>query len=289
MRSATVAVVSLRLEIARDRPDLAQRADQIFSAGWPEFIFHEPTVNRYASRVDELFAELNFLLLDDGAGGDGASPSDAAKESAGRESAGRESAGRGSAGSESAETDPIVAGGWGVPVCWNGTVEDLPGGYTDAMVRAVEEHGRQPDTLVIMAAQVRDDRRGQGLAADLLGRMCARADRYGLSRVIAPVRPTLKARYPLAPMRRFMRWTRDDGRPLDPWLRTHHRMGAVILDAAERSMTMTGTVGEWERWTGMRFPDSGSYAVPGALAPVVIDRTGDRGTYVEPNVWVRHR
>ncbi|WP_203924357.1 hypothetical protein [Rugosimonospora africana] len=283
-----------RLEIARDRPDLAERADEIFSAGWPEFIFHEPTVNRYASRVAELFADLNFLLLDGGAGNAGAASEGAGGEGAASDGAGSEAAASGGAtseraGSDGAGRDTIVAGGWGVPVCWNGTVEDLPGGYTGAMVRAVEEHGRQPDTLVVMAAQVREDCQGRGLAADLLGRMCARAERDGLSRVIAPVRPTLKARYPLSPMRRFMHWTRDDGAPLDPWLRTHHRMGAVILAEAERSMTMTGTVAEWEGWTGMRFPDSGPYVVPGALAPVVIDRTADRGEYVEPNVWVRHR
>jgi hypothetical protein len=28
--------------------------------------------------------------------------------------------------------------------------------------------------------------------------------------------------------------------------------------------------------------------VPGALVPVRIDRERDVGTYVEPNVWMRH-
>ena len=54
-------------------------------------------------------------------------------------------------------------------------------------------------------------------------------------------------------------------------------------------MTITGTVSEWEAWTGMPFPDSGEYVVPGALVPVSIDRELDRGRYVEPNVWVLHR
>jgi hypothetical protein len=38
----------------------------------------------------------------------------------------------------------------------------------------------------------------------------------------------------------------------------------------------------------MRFPDSGSYVVPGALQPVVIDRAADEGRYEDPNVWMRH-
>jgi hypothetical protein len=38
----------------------------------------------------------------------------------------------------------------------------------------------------------------------------------------------------------------------------------------------------------MRFPESGDYVVPGALAPVHIDRDRDEGVYVEANVWMRH-
>ena len=34
----------------------------------------------------------------------------------------------------------------------------------------------------------------------------------------------------------------------------------------------------------MRFPDSGDDVVPGALTLVSIDREGDIGTYIEPNV-----
>ena len=53
-------------------------------------------------------------------------------------------------------------------------------------------------------------------------------------------------------------------------------------------MTIPGTVAEWEEWTDMTFPDSGTYVVPGALVPVQIDLEGDRGLYVEPNVWLEH-
>ncbi|MEW6060072.1 MAG: N-acetyltransferase, partial [Actinomycetota bacterium] len=56
-----------------------------------------------------------------------------------------------------------------------------------------------------------------------------------------------------------------------------------------RSMTVTGTVADWETWTGMAFPDSAPYVVPGALVPIVIDHEHDEGRYVEPNVWMRHR
>jgi hypothetical protein len=109
---------------------------------------------------------------------------------------------------------------------------------------------------------------------------------HGLDCLIAPVRPTWKERYPLTSIESYVRWRREDGFLFDPWLRTHERLGAELLEPAPRSMTVTGTRDDWEGWTGMQFPEAGDYVVPGALAPV---RFADgHGTYVEPNVWMRH-
>lgn len=106
--------------------------------------------------------------------------------------------------------------------------------------------------------------------------------------MLAPVRPARKSRYPLTPMDRYASWLRGDGLHVDPWIRTHQRLGASILSSAPRSMVITGTVAEWEGWAAMVFPEAGRYVVPGALDLVEIDRAGDRGTYVEPNLWMRH-
>lgn len=65
-------------------------------------------------------------------------------------------------------------------------------------------------------------------------------------------------------------------------------MGATVLGTAHRSMTITGTVAEWETWTGMVFPETGQYVVPDALGLVDIDRDTDTGTYLEDNLWVQH-
>lgn len=61
-----------------------------------------------------------------------------------------------------------------------------------------------------------------------------------------------------------------------------------MLGTAHRSMTITGTVAEWETWTGMAFPETGRYVVPDALGLVDIDRDTDTGTYLEDNLWVQH-
>jgi hypothetical protein len=89
-------------------------------------------------------------------------------------------------------------------------------------------------------------------------------------------------------MERYIAWRRPDGMLFDPWLRTHERLGADIVKVASESTTVTGTVAEWEEWTEMTFPESGTYVVSGALVPIEIDREQDEGVYVEPNVWMVH-
>ena len=140
-----------------------------------------------------------------------------------------------------------------------------------------------------MAAAVATGHAGRGLAAAVVGELSDRAGAEGLQHVVAPLRPTWKHRYPTVPMARYAGWTRADGLSLDPWIRTHQRMGARVLGVAARSMVVRGTVGDWERWADMAFPDSGDYVVPGALDLVRIDREADEGVYVEDNLWVQHR
>jgi len=130
--------------------------------------------------------------------------------------------------------------------------------------------------------------RGQGLSSRMIGRMTEIGRDHGRDTLIAPVRPTLKHRYPLTPMERYIGWRRPDGTHFDPWLRTHERLGAEIAKVATRSMRVPGSVGEWEEWTEMTFPETGAYVVPDALVPVEIDRERDEGLYVEPNVWMVH-
>ncbi|HUD80606.1 MAG TPA: hypothetical protein VMR00_22385 [Streptosporangiaceae bacterium] len=54
-------------------------------------------------------------------------------------------------------------------------------------------------------------------------------------------------------------------------------------------MVISGTVAQWEHWTGMAFPETGRYVVPEALDLIDIDREKDAGRYSEPNLWMRHR
>jgi hypothetical protein len=126
------------------------------------------------------------------------------------------------------------------------------------------------------------------MSATALGAMRRLASEHGLGGVIAPVRPNWKDRYPLVPIERYATWRRADGRLFDPWMRVHERLGASVLRAQPDSLRITGTLADWEAWTQMRFPESGTFWFPGGLAPVSIDRDADCGSYWEPNVWMHH-
>jgi GNAT superfamily N-acetyltransferase len=235
------------------RPDLAGQAGDALLADWPELVLHDRRAQEEMPRAWRLWPGYDVRILED---------------------------------------DAVAAGGWAVPLHWDGTGDGLPaGGYDGALAQALAGHGDReaPDTLCIMAAAVRPDRQRAGLAGQVISALRDRAAAAGLRRVIAPVRPPLKSRYPLTSMAAFARWTRrEDDYHLDPWIRTHQRLGAQILGPAPGSMVVTGTVAQFEEWTETLFPETGSYVVPGALDLVEIDTQADQGTYVETNLWMRH-
>lgn len=234
-----------------DRPELEEQSHAALLPGWPEFIFHDRVSSELMEQAGRRFPQFDVRILDGG---------------------------------------QVVAGGWGVALQWNAQTAALPAGYDDALISAVAGHekGAWPDTLCVMAAAVRQDRQGAGLGGEVLTALRARATAAGLERMIAPVRPVLKSRYPLTPMTSYAGWTRGDGLHIDPWIRTHQRLGAVIRGPALRSMVVTGTVADWEQWAAMAFPETGRYVVPGALDLVDIDRARDLGRYEETNLWMQH-
>ena len=232
-----------------ERPDLAARTGEIDDV-WPEFIHHAAINDVYWPRLRPEFPDFQVVLYDD-------------------------------------ETDTVLGRGQTAPFRREGGWEDLPDGV-EGVLQQVFDQGGEPTTLSALVAIVDPRHQGRGLSRLLIEGMRAVADRHGLEALVAPVRPTLKARYPLAPIARYVTWRREDGLLLDPWLRVHERLGAEILGVCPGSLVVEGAVAEWEEWTGMAFPDTGAYVVEGALVPVEIDREADRGRYVEPNVWMRH-
>ena len=110
----------------------------------------------------------------------------------------------------------------------------------------------------------------------------------GLRGVFAAVRPSSKARHPWVGIDDYITWTDGRGRAFDPWLRSHLSSGGKLVGPCKRSMVVEEPIAFWETWTKRKYPQSGSYAMGGALVPLDIDVERGIGRYAEPNIWVTY-
>jgi hypothetical protein len=220
---------------------------------WPTFMTEDDTCNKMWHHLEDEFMNFQFYILDQ-------------------------------------ENDEVLCQANTIPFHWNSDPAELPDGIDGILPLAVAqyEEGVTPNTLCALQAIVTKNNRGKGLAPMLLDGMRDLGVRESFGDLVAPVRPISKHLYPLTPMERYAAWTRQDGLPFDPWIRVHARLGGEILQVCPGSMHIDGSVADWESWTGIEFPETGTYVVADALVPVQIDRERNLGTYVEPNVWMRH-
>lgn len=232
-----------------DRDDLmARRYDELTKPTFPEYMNQSEVADLYWDRLYTDFADFQVALVDG---------------------------------------DDLLAEAHAVSLPWDGTLADLPSGWEDGFERGMTS-GRRHTALMAIAISVAPSRQGRQLSSRMIQTFTDNARAAGLvNGVIAPVRPTWKERYPLIPIERYAAWRRADGSHFDPWVRIHELVGGEIIALAPESMTIRGSADEWEEWTGMAFPEDGTYVFPGCLAPVTF--ADGVGTHVEPNIWMHHR
>jgi GNAT superfamily N-acetyltransferase len=189
--------------------------------------------------------------------------------------------------------DRLVAKGYSVPFTWDRDPdESLPaGGWDDVILTATLDRlaGRRGTMVSALEISIRPDLRGKGLSTAMLAAMRRNAADRGCAGLVAPVRPNAKHRHPDLSIADYANLRRDDGLPVDPWLRVHVRAGGRITGVSVRAMTIAGTLTDWREWTGLPFDTTGPVEVPGALVPVHCDTAHDHAVYCEPCVWVHHR
>jgi hypothetical protein len=235
-----------------ERPDLAPLLHD-FPGGWPDFMYEDPISPLYYSAAEHAYPEFILLAWDPD------------------------------------EPTRAVARGYSVP--FGARVDALPaGGWDTVVLRAAadREAGRTGSIVSALEITIQVDRRGGGVSAVMLDAMRRNTARLGFTDLVAPVRPSGKHVHPDEPIAGYAYRVRDDGLPVDPWLRVHVRGGGRIVRVAPRSMIITGTLAEWRGWTGLPFDRTGPVTVPHALTPVHCDVDQDHAVYVEPNVWVHH-
>lgn len=221
-------------------------------ADGPAFLEHDGAVARYWPHLVETFPENQFCLVDQ-------------------------------------ESSQAVGVGNSLPLNYDGAWADLPDGGLDwVLAKGFEDRaaGSRPNLVSALYIEVAGTHRGQRLSSRMIAEMRQIALAQGFSHLIAPVRPSLKSRYPLIPIDDYCQWQTAAGLPFDPWLRVHVQAGAKILHPCRNAMVVKGSRQQWSEWTGMDFPGDGQYTIPYGLVPVEFH--GGEGKYIEPGVWVLH-
>jgi GNAT superfamily N-acetyltransferase len=237
-----------------DLPDYRHQAGLIAEASWPEFMLHDPIAEEHWHDLFDRFNDYQFALLD-------------------------------------TKNDRMAAMANSLPFHWDHPVEELPeGGWDWVFLKAVEDHrnGIAPNIQSAIQINIHPDYQGMGLSSMMVKTMQGIGKLKGFEHLVAPVRPSQKSQYPLISIDDYTRWENDDGLPFDAWLRVHVRAGARIIKPCHQAMTIRGTRADWEGWTGLKFPQSGNYYIPGALNLIEMNIEKDEGVYIEPNVWMVH-
>lgn len=247
--------MDLVIATAAQRPDLAPRLADFND--WATFLRQDPTSDLYYT--DYLAAHPEFVLI----------------------------------AVDRDQPDRLVAKGFSVPFSWSADpAESLPDGGWDEVIRLAALDrlaGRRGNLVSALEISIRRDLRGTGMAAVMLDAMRRNAIELGFQSLVAPVRPTGKHRFPDEPMASYAARFRDDGLPVDPWLRVHVRAGGQLMGVSNRAMVIVGTLGDWRSWTGLPFDTTGPVYVPEALVPLQCDVRHDYAVYCEPCVWVHHQ
>jgi hypothetical protein len=237
---------------AQDSERFSELNNSIARADGPAFLEHDRTVAHYWPLLAETFPNNQFCLVEP-------------------------------------ESGQVAGIGYSIPVAFQSAWADLPAEGLDwVLERGFQDYAadKTPTVMSALYIEVAATHRSQQLSSHLLTVMRQIARTQGFSHLIAPVRPSLKSRYPLIPIEEYLRWQTPEGLPFDPWLRVHVRAGGQVLHPCRRAMAVRGTPQQWTTWTGLDFPGEGNYIIPYGLVPLSI--RGAEGEYVEPGIWVLH-
>jgi amino acid adenylation domain-containing protein len=236
--------------VAQD-PTLEEKIERLHLKHWPAFFVGDKINTTYWKKLYSLFPQFQLAIVSD----------DGTVAAAGN-------------------TIPLSLGGNG----------DMPSGWDAALLRGMEDHeaGRPATTLCGLVAIVDPSFKGKGMSYKAIEAMKRLLATLEFDRLIIPVRPTFKEKFPELSIQDYCARVNDDGFSEDPWLRVHQKLGGRVSDYCPQSQKIEGTLEQWAVWTGKEFDTTGQYIVPGAMQPVEIDVQNNTGVYIDQAVWVDH-
>ncbi|MEZ5929899.1 MAG: hypothetical protein R3C55_15640 [Parvularculaceae bacterium] len=241
--------MTLIVKTFAEDPSLVGRLGELEDDSFPAFLNEEPTWLSNQTEILTRFSDFHFFILD-------------------------------------SDTGEAAAVNVNVPLCWDKMPSDLPT-YNGLLERCLVESraGKHPTALVGILGAVAPKYQGHGISNLLLTATSKILHEHAISSYLSPVRPSNKQLYPNFSFDEFLSWRTDDGDLVDPWLNHFIRIGAQRLGVAYDAITMTAPLTKWTEWTGMLFPVTGDYVIPGGHRLLRVDREKGVATYAEDHLW----
>jgi hypothetical protein len=236
----------------KERPDLYDSQEKICGKAFPTFLYYTEIAANTWDKMIEYYKDYQLLFLHD---------------------------------------ESIVCVFNCMPMNHDFSDEELPeNAFEWGMEKGLKdfEDGKEINAALGVQIIIPEEYQGKGISSLVVAEIKNMCVKMGIRKLIIPIRPTLKSRYPINDMEHYIYWKNENGLPFDPWIRVHVKQKGKIIGTCTNAVEIKGTVEKWEKWTNMKFPESGMYVVEGALCPVMIDRENNLGAYIEPNVWVSY-
>jgi hypothetical protein len=143
-------------------------------------------------------------------------------------------------GGAGASKGDLIGHGVAAQIYWDGTAENLPDGWQGSVRVSYQNEQvdhKEPNSLVGLFIFVEENYRKHGWAHNIIEEMKRVGERNRLPQLIIPLRPPsrYKKEYASMPMSEFAALKREDGQPLDHWVRLHVRLGAKVLGVSNTS------------------------------------------------------
>ncbi len=241
--------MTLIIKSFADDPTLKTRVGELEDDSFPAFLNEEPTWQRTQNDILTVFDKYHFFVLDE-------------------------------------KTNKAAAVSVSVPLAWDGEPGSLPG-YNELLELCLKQNqeGQKPTALVGILGAVSPDFRGQGVT-ELFNKCSAQIlERHGIDSYLSPVRPSIKQLYPNYSMEEFLSWRTPEGGLVDPWLNHFVKMGATNLGVAHDAITLSAPIQQWAEWTGMQFPVTGDYVIPGGHRMLRVNTETGTAEYGEDHLW----
>lgn len=154
------------------------------------------------------------------------------------------------------------------------------------------------NALTLMSMNVRPDLQSRGLARKLIGSIQQVAKDMQVEHIIGSFRPNEFGKYkhktPGCSFEEYCAMTRDDGLPIDSWLRNLTRNGMKPLKIDHRAMVVDVPLADFyeiqmlhkpEMWQIVHSQDEIQVVECGEVGNWHVDIGNQKATYIESNIW----